>query len=109
MPLRPRLVDSATLKPKIIIPTPLELIAKQIVEPKLELPNFGEANNSKANSVSILINLFFVISLTFMILWLYHLYIDRKNTIITEIKDIIPSYENPILQQPNQIPFALFA
>ena len=97
MKQRPRLVDISTLKPK---PQP-EIIIKEIPEP-LPLPPSTESSAPKGGKndiISLLINLGFVITLTLIVLWLYHLYIDRKNTIITELKDI----EHSGGPQPNQI------
>jgi len=94
--MRPRLVDKLLLKPVIIQPeldlTPITI--PQIPVPKIIIPEFDN------KSISILINLFFVITLTLIILWLYHLYIDKQNILITDINDITPP--NNLQQQPNQ-------
>ena len=104
---RPRLVDIATLKPKIVNIIPKPEIETPFIN--TEVKEIGISINPPSG-VSIIINLLFIISLTFMILWLYHLYIDRKNTIITEVKDIQPSYESVLTNNVVQTtPLALFA
>ena len=99
--MRPNLVDKYILKP--VIPQNIKENIKEniseIIRNSIVVPEFDN------QSITILINLAFVITITLIILWLYNLYIDRKNTLITKIEEIFPTVSNihPILQNPNNI------
>jgi len=61
-----------------------------IPEKIVKIPEIKENNkvNSKVNSIGLLINLCFVTILTLICLWLYNLYIDRKDAKITKMEEI---------------------
>jgi len=85
---RPRLIN----KPK---PTP-------IPEPQVpQVPQVPLGDISKGNSLSTIINLAFVVIFTLTVLWLYGIYIDRKNTLMTDMRDVITTDGDihPILQE----------
>ena len=107
--VRPRLVNNSLLKPKPVpvvpvapVPVPVVPVPVPVVPvPDVVVPVSPEGHTKVTSKASMFINLAFVIILTLIILWLYNLYIDRKNTKLTEAKDIIPStYVHPILLEP---------
>jgi hypothetical protein len=100
-PVRPRLVCKSQLT-KFTTPTPTPVTPTPNPTPvtptPVDLKKFTP-------STGVVINLVFVVILTFICLWLYHLYVDRKDTdaVITKLEDIQPLVHNihPILMNPN--------
>ena len=99
--MKPNLIDRTKLKPKI--KKEIEIYEVPNVDTIVSSIKIPEMDNKSMNTI---INVFIFILLFGILVWLYIIYIDRKDTKITPLLEIESnSYQIPILARgdPNNL------